>query len=666
MTEDSYTAWDGNLYEWPPPDGWYLADDKKWWPEGYGPEAGSTSTDPVDVGPLGVGATAGAVTTGPSETVGSADVDPETDSESQRPVYDELPSIDDVFGGADPFADGDGDGDAASAASDLVHSSSDVVDAAMADAELGTDLAQGSVDLIEQEATQEPPGVDAGGADMNGAVADGSATLPIAESGSDFVGAEDGEMAPHQAGLLETAPLAAEQLGASSVGTAPLDPAPSDADSFETQPLDTASFESASFESASFESASFETGSFETGSFGGEDHGVGRDDGDEGFDDGYTVAEGHGDHGDHYDEASAGSLDFHPDANLPAGMDDHYPGEQAPDRVSGDDRQHDHDLADGGSPGFFPPADTDADLIDHPPAFVDPGGNGFPVEAFNDDAHPYDPPNENMTADVGLGGLADDGFRGADHYQGARSSFDGPFAHDDHSREHDGRRDLDGSMAYDDHREHDLHHGHEPPPTRQERVKWPLVAAGVVVAIVIVAAIAVALFRDSGDPSSQDATTTTTAATGPGSVGEPYAFGTGVVVFFDDTVSSQQQRWVIEVLSPVSDGTTQFVDGAGADAPLEPEILAFTRVRVTYQSGPAPGVLGGLFFHAIGSTGTEYTMADNGCSAVLEPFDFDAEVQLEGSIEGNLCWRIPASELGGLKLAVQADSADGTVHLSLS
>ena len=37
VTETSYTAWDGNLYEWPPPDGWYEAADGKWWPEGYGP-----------------------------------------------------------------------------------------------------------------------------------------------------------------------------------------------------------------------------------------------------------------------------------------------------------------------------------------------------------------------------------------------------------------------------------------------------------------------------------------------------------------------------------------------------------------------------------------------------------------------------------------------------
>jgi hypothetical protein len=37
VTEATYKAWDGNLYEWPPPQGWYEASDGQWWPEGYGP-----------------------------------------------------------------------------------------------------------------------------------------------------------------------------------------------------------------------------------------------------------------------------------------------------------------------------------------------------------------------------------------------------------------------------------------------------------------------------------------------------------------------------------------------------------------------------------------------------------------------------------------------------
>lgn len=33
----TYTAWDGNEYPLPTPDGWYLGTDDRWWPEGHGP-----------------------------------------------------------------------------------------------------------------------------------------------------------------------------------------------------------------------------------------------------------------------------------------------------------------------------------------------------------------------------------------------------------------------------------------------------------------------------------------------------------------------------------------------------------------------------------------------------------------------------------------------------
>ena len=45
MTELSYTAWDDNRYQWPPPEGWYQASDGKWWPEGYGPPVSDQASD---------------------------------------------------------------------------------------------------------------------------------------------------------------------------------------------------------------------------------------------------------------------------------------------------------------------------------------------------------------------------------------------------------------------------------------------------------------------------------------------------------------------------------------------------------------------------------------------------------------------------------------------
>lgn len=37
---DTYTAWDGNSYSWPPPEGWYKAPDGRFWAPGTGPSGG--------------------------------------------------------------------------------------------------------------------------------------------------------------------------------------------------------------------------------------------------------------------------------------------------------------------------------------------------------------------------------------------------------------------------------------------------------------------------------------------------------------------------------------------------------------------------------------------------------------------------------------------------
>ena len=99
MSEASYTAWDDNLYEWPPPDGWYQADDGKWWPQGYGPRgdrseepSGNNGSDEL----LNEIERTSIFPAGGSGLIGGSSED-RLKAESQRPVYDELPNIDDVF-----------------------------------------------------------------------------------------------------------------------------------------------------------------------------------------------------------------------------------------------------------------------------------------------------------------------------------------------------------------------------------------------------------------------------------------------------------------------------------------------------------------------------------------------------------------------------------------
>lgn len=44
---ESYVAWNGRSYPWPPPDGWYEASDGLWWAPGTGPDPSSPPTPPT-------------------------------------------------------------------------------------------------------------------------------------------------------------------------------------------------------------------------------------------------------------------------------------------------------------------------------------------------------------------------------------------------------------------------------------------------------------------------------------------------------------------------------------------------------------------------------------------------------------------------------------------
>jgi hypothetical protein len=155
------------------------------------------------------------------------------------------------------------------------------------------------------------------------------------------------------------------------------------------------------------------------------------------------------------------------------------------------------------------------------------------------------------------------------------------------------------------------------------------------------------------------------SASGPGSFSEPYEFGTSVVVFYDDKVSGEERRWVIEVVTPVADATQDLVNNAAAEPPPAGEVFALARVRVTYQSGPGPAQLSDLQLNSVGSSTDKFDQASDACPAVTEPLDLAGSLNQLEAVEGNVCWRIPAEELSSLNLAVEAGPAAGTVHLSL-
>ncbi len=498
---ESYTAWDDNLYEWPPPDGWYEASDGRWWPEGYGPaaEAAAVSSD----GPAPTTATATASPAGrtnghdpawrpdPAPEGGPVFEDPERTSvfpagglsaeaasrterleaEGRRRVYDELPPIDDVFGGRDPYADDE------------------------------EEPAPPAWDGARYDRTLDGPELDALAADLRAA-----------------------------AGPAYTADAAPDTADAGP-DPAPAPPPPADAGSFRPGPAGPA------------------PGPFD-------------------------------------------EIDVDSTTRLPLDLGP----------------------ADFGA---APPAGPDA----RPVFGSDPGpAPGLP--------------------DPGLGGPGG-GFGGAGF--GSADSLAPPRP--------------EPQLAGFDRRPLDVALDGAGAPRRS----WPLVVIGVAVTAVVILGTLYFLLRGN---SANGARGVDTSSSARGSFNQPYDFGIGVVVFYNDQTSGQERRWVIQVLTPVSDATRQLVDNAKAAAPGNGEVLALTRVRVTYQSGPAPGSVADLRLNAIGSSKKKLTTSD-ACSAVADPLQLAASLNVLESVEGNLCWKTPAADLDSLKLAVEAGPAAGTVHLAL-
>jgi hypothetical protein len=176
---------------------------------------------------------------------------------------------------------------------------------------------------------------------------------------------------------------------------------------------------------------------------------------------------------------------------------------------------------------------------------------------------------------------------------------------------------------------------------------------------VIGAAVWFFILRDQGGTEAADAAETT-GEPRSGTIDNPYPFGTPVMVFYGE--ADAQVEWVVQVLQPA----TEQAIGDGAEAPPEGEVFAITRISILFQRGPAPGPLSDLRLNAVGAPGTVFDQTANACPSVADPIDLTASLQPGQQVEGNVCWRIPASELADLKLAIEVGEVDGTVHISLA
>lgn len=546
MSEASYTAWDDNLYAWPPPEGWYQASDGRWWPAGYGPaerspasdapaaEAAAVvpaagSPDPYDQRTSAIpagGLAAAAAASGPVERA---------EAETRRRVFDELPPIDDVFGGIDPYAD---DEEA-----------------------MGSEPAAAGGEG-DEPAVQAPPGPAGNGSLSSPPAAPPPPSALLGDPGAGNGSAPDTDPPGFHDAVTVFAPSPPPPPRREPTGDDPTGPmAGSPAAPPEPPPAPPASGAGPGRPPVEEWAAATTI--------------LPRDD------DGATTQL---------------DLDALQEADRAASRGGPSPSAW-PDQRAG---------------GWGP----DADWPD------DEGRRRGPVPAAREPA------------------LA-----------GGGAGFHREFAEPDD--EPSGRAGGYGGYG-------DVPLGAAPAPRRW----WPLVAIGLAVLVAAASIGGYFLLRDDSQNSATDGGDP--AGEGPpGSFASPYPFGKVVVVYYNDEATNEQRRWVIQVLAPVADATQQLVSAGTASAPGQGEVLAQVRVRITYQSGPEPGSLSDLRFKAVGGApGTEFDAAA-ACPAAA-PLDEAAQVTVLDSAEGDLCWRIPQGELATLKLAVEAEAADGTVHMELN
>ncbi len=171
----------------------------------------------------------------------------------------------------------------------------------------------------------------------------------------------------------------------------------------------------------------------------------------------------------------------------------------------------------------------------------------------------------------------------------------------------------------------------------------------------------------AGSDSGSDTTAPSAGGDAVGSFDNPYDIGDGVVLFYDDFSTGEERRWLVEVLSPVMDITQAVADeNQFNDPPGDGEVFAAARVRITYESGPAPANVFDLSFGAIGPSGRVLKTFEATCGVTPDSLDSFAELFPGGSVEGNVCWATPSGDVADLRMILEASGVDGQVYVNLN
>lgn len=178
-----------------------------------------------------------------------------------------------------------------------------------------------------------------------------------------------------------------------------------------------------------------------------------------------------------------------------------------------------------------------------------------------------------------------------------------------------------------------------------------------ILGVLLLVGIGAALFFALGGDGDAGEASEESIVTGPGSVNEPHPRATGVVVFYPD--SGVEQRWIVEVLEPVRDATDELGATDGN------EIYAATRIRVSNESGIDGASVEDLRFNVVDASNSVIVRSEHNCPASADDLNYQASVALGSSVEGTVCWAVPADDLAGLKLGIESSKVQGRVHIQL-
>ncbi len=681
MENNVYTAWDDNQYQGPPPDGWYLAFDNKWWPEGYGPpaEAQEEASDAVDL------SSTARVADAPAEAMASRGTD--AGEQGLAASNGRRGLIDDLFdGGTDKRV-----GTVANGLDETTSQGREKVGGV-----LGGSLGKtaGALGLGGAAAAAAGSGLGSKASDLLKGAKDSAGTVVGDVSSTDLptVGGPDIDLADSKvAGLdipdVDLPDLDAPDLDVSGLGTPDVavpDVAVPDLDvsNREMPDINAPDVNMPSVDTPDVDLPDLDAPDLDVSGLGTPDVAV------------PDVAVPDLDAPD-LDVPDREMPDINaPDVSMPS-VD--TPGVDMPDLPAGADTATilptgeipEGPLAEalGEAPIDLHAPGMDKPTLDIPPVDLEAASrsgvlNEMPLAETEQGTPTREVPSQADHDDVGVNAFHDDVVVHAPHAGGeyaeqqayaAPGALEAPSAgpsyaiqspsaaHDQHqyaaapSAQAQRAPTDDRGRGYYDGGNVDLRSD----MPKKSGGRWLALLGGMLVlaAACGLAYLAYDYFTNQSDGEAASVEEDATAAVGPGSAANPHPSTQPVSVFWDIDNEGNKQRWLVKPEPLATEEATALAEAASGDG----ESYAASRLIVLNQEGSDAAELDQLLFSAVSDSGDIYEAVD--CPAG-QPLP-SGQVALTEQAEGVLCWLVPNDAVDGLMLGIQSTEVPGTIHVLL-